>query len=47
MEACVDGELAASLTSPGIDHQTKTKFGMTVNGSTIDFDNLKVFAEDG
>ncbi len=44
MEAYLDGERVASLTSPGIDHPTKTKFGMTVNGSTIDFDNLKVFA---
>jgi len=44
MEAWIDGELVTSLRSPGIDHPTKTKFGMTVNGSTIDFDNLKVFA---
>ena len=32
------------LRSPGIDHPTKTKFGFTVNGETIDFDNLKVYA---
>ena len=43
MKASLDGELIAKLISPGIDHPTKTQFGMTVNGSTIDFDNLRVF----
>ncbi len=44
MEAYLDGKRVAGVNSPGIAHPTKTKFGMTVNGSTIDFDNLKVFA---
>ena len=43
MEATLDGKLVASLRSPGIAHSTKTKFGMTVTGATIDFDNLKVY----
>lgn len=43
MEAYIDGELIASVQSPGIAHPTKTQFGMTVNGSTIDFDNMKVY----
>ena len=43
MKAFVDGNLITKLKSPGIDHPTKTKLGMTVNGATIDFDNLKVF----
>ncbi|MEM9645656.1 MAG: family 16 glycoside hydrolase [Planctomycetota bacterium] len=43
MDANLDGKLVASLRSPGIAHPTKTQFGMTVNGSTIDFDDLKVF----
>ncbi|MGY8696780.1 MAG: hypothetical protein ACKVGW_21605, partial [Verrucomicrobiia bacterium] len=43
MEAYLDGKRVAGVRSPGIAHLTKTKFGMTVNGSTIDFDNLKVY----
>jgi hypothetical protein len=43
MEAYIDSKLVASLRSPGIAHPTKTKFGMTVNGATIDFDNLLVY----
>ena len=43
MEAYLDGKRVAGVRSPGIAHSTKTKFGMTVNGSTIDFDNLKVY----
>ena len=42
MKAFFDGELATSLKSPGFDHPTKSKFGFTVRGATIDFDNLKV-----
>ena len=44
MSAAIDGEEIARLSSPSIAHPTKTKFGMTVNGATIDFDNLKVSA---
>jgi hypothetical protein len=43
MEASLDGKLIASLRSPGIAHLTKTQFGMTVTGASIDFDNLKVY----
>ncbi len=43
MEAYLDGKRVAGVRSEGIAHPTKTKFGMTVNGSTIDFDNLKVY----
>ncbi|MFD2255241.1 family 16 glycoside hydrolase [Luteolibacter algae] len=43
MEAYLDGKLITSLKSPGISHPTKTKFGFTVNGSTIDFDNLAIY----
>ena len=32
----------AELKSTGLAHPTKTQFGMTVNGSTIDYDNLRV-----
>lgn len=42
MEVFLDGDRITRLTSPGFSHPTKTKFGFTVNGSTIDFDNLKV-----
>ena len=42
MKAFLDGELVTSLRSPGFDHPTKTKFGFTVNGESIDFDNLVV-----
>lgn len=41
MSATIDGKQIAKLCSPGIAHPTKTKFGMTVNGATIDFDDLK------
>lgn len=43
MEAYLDGKRIVGVRSAGIAHPTKTKFGMTVNGSTIDFDNLKVY----
>ena len=43
MEAYIDQKLVASLRSPGFAHPTKTKFGMTVNETTIDFDNLAVY----
>lgn len=39
----LDGKRVVKLTSGGIGHTTKTQFGMTVNGSSIDFDNLKVY----
>jgi len=42
MKVFLDGEKVASLKSPGIAHPTKTKFGFTVNGQSIDFDNLVV-----
>lgn len=42
MKAFLDGNMVASLRSPGFDHPTKTKFGFTVNGESIDFDNLVV-----
>ncbi|TWU62031.1 sulfatase-like hydrolase/transferase [Crateriforma conspicua] len=42
MKAFLDDELVTSLRSPGFDHPTKTKFGFTVNGQSIDFDNLVV-----
>ncbi|KLU07224.1 putative signal peptide protein [Rhodopirellula islandica] len=41
-----DGNEVVSLDSPGFAHPTKTQFGMTVNGTSIDFDNLKVFATE-
>lgn len=44
MSASIDGKLVTSLRSPGIAHPTKTKFGFTVNGSTTEFDNLKIFS---
>ncbi|SMP43749.1 protein of unknown function [Neorhodopirellula lusitana] len=44
LEASLDGKKIAELRSPGIDHPTKSKLGMTVTGSTIDFDNLKIFS---
>lgn len=43
MEAYINDELIAMLRSPGVAHPTKTKFGMTVNEATIDFDNLEIF----
>lgn len=42
MTVYLDGKQIASLTSPGIDHPTKTQLGFTVMGETIDFDNLQV-----
>lgn len=44
MAAYIDGKKVTSLRSPGIAHPTKTKFGFTVNGSTTEFDNLKIFS---
>lgn len=43
MEAYLDGKKQASLRSSGFAHPTKTQFGMTVNGNSIDFDNLQLF----
>ncbi|WP_430454663.1 family 16 glycoside hydrolase [Rhodopirellula europaea] len=42
----LDDKEVVSLESPGFAHPTKTQFGMTVNGSSIDFDNLRVFATE-
>ncbi|EMI52543.1 sulfatase-like hydrolase/transferase [Rhodopirellula sallentina] len=42
MKVFLDGELATTLKSPGIDHPTKNKFGFTVNGTMFGFDNLVV-----
>ena len=44
MSAYIDGKLVTSHRSPGFAHPTKTKFGFTVNGSSTEFDNLKIFA---
>ena len=46
MTVHLDGNQVVTLDSPGFAHPTKTQFGMTVNGTTIDFDNLKVFATE-
>lgn len=46
MTVRLDGEKVLSLDSSGFAHPTKTQFGMTVNGSSIDFDNLKVYSTD-
>ncbi|MFG0267121.1 MAG: family 16 glycoside hydrolase [Rhodopirellula sp. JB055] len=46
MSVRLDGEEVVSLDSPGFAHPTKTQFGMTVNGTSIDFDNLQVFATE-
>jgi len=43
MEAWIAGKKVASLKSPGIAHPTKTSFGFTVNGTTMDYDNIKMF----
>ncbi len=42
MKAFLDDELVTSLRSPGFAHPTKTKFGFTVNGQSIEYDNLMV-----
>lgn len=46
MSAYLDGKMVTSLRSPGFAHPTKTKFGFTVNGSTTEFDNLKIYATE-
>ncbi|MCA9078853.1 MAG: DUF1080 domain-containing protein, partial [Planctomycetaceae bacterium] len=43
MEAWVADKKVASLKSPGIAHPTKTSFGFTVNGDSIEFDNVQAF----
>ncbi|MEZ5944582.1 MAG: family 16 glycoside hydrolase [Planctomycetaceae bacterium] len=43
MAAWVGDKKVASLKSPGIAHPTKTSFGFTVNGDSIDFDNIQAF----
>ncbi|EMI21487.1 sulfatase family protein [Rhodopirellula maiorica SM1] len=42
MKAFLDDDLVTHLKSPGFAHPTKTKFGFTVNGQSIEFDNLVV-----
>jgi arylsulfatase A-like enzyme len=42
MKAFLDNEVVTTLKSPGFAHPTKTKFGFTVNGQSIEFDNLVV-----
>ena len=42
MKAFLDGEMVSSLRSPGFAHPTKDKCGFTVNGESVDFDNLVV-----
>ena len=46
MKAFLDGEMVTSLQSSGFEHPTKTKFGFTVNGDSIQFDNLAVRQPD-
>ena len=43
MTAFIDEKLIAQHQSPGFAHPTKTKLGMTVTGSTIEFDDFEVF----
>ncbi len=45
MTAYIDEKLIAQHKSPGFAHPTKTKLGMTVTGSTIEFDNFEVFSK--
>ncbi len=47
MKAFLDGKQVTTLRSPGIGHPTKTEFGFTVNGSAIEYDNLKVLQPAG
>jgi hypothetical protein len=42
MKVFLDGEMVTKLKSAGFAHPTKTKFGFTVNGQSIEFDNLVV-----
>ncbi|MGB7325463.1 MAG: sulfatase-like hydrolase/transferase [Rubripirellula sp.] len=44
MQTYLDGVPIARLQSPGIGHATKTNVGLTINGSTIEFDNFQVRA---
>jgi hypothetical protein len=44
MEAYVDDKLIKSLKSEGIGHQTKTQWGFTTLGQSIEFDNIKMFS---
>lgn len=46
MTVYLDRKQVAQLTSPGIDHPTKTHFGFTVMGDSVDFDNLIVVNAD-
>lgn len=39
----VDGKLVGSLKSAGIAHPTKTDFGFTVTGGTIEFDDVRAW----
>lgn len=42
MTAELDGKVLGVLDSPGIDHATRDKYGFTVTGAAIAFDNWKV-----
>jgi hypothetical protein len=44
MTAYLDGKQVTTLRSPGFAHPTKNKFGSTVNGSTTEFDNPRIYA---
>lgn len=46
MLASLDGKPLVYLKSPGIDHTTKTDFGFTVNGRSIEYDNVKAWAAE-
>ncbi len=42
MKAFLDGQMVTSLRSSGFAHPTKEKCGFTVNGESVDFDNLVI-----
>lgn len=42
LRVAVDGGEFHTLKSPGIAHPTKTKFGFTVPGRGVDFDNVSI-----
>lgn len=42
MSVKLDGKLLATLDSPGVDHPTRDKYGFTVAGKAIEFDELQV-----
>lgn len=42
MSVELDGKPIASLASPGVNHMTRNKYGFTVSGSAIEFDDIRV-----